>query len=201
MAILFADFIKENISEDKVVDATNWLREKAYDVEPRKIDPQNIVRKNNMVAENRVRLGHLYLFKYDPKLKEELPYYDTFPVIFIIKIIKGGFIGLNMHYLPYTYRARLMDMLYNYVVGEEDMQRLKITYNILSNTSKLRYYKPCLKHYLNNHVRSRFLHVSPDEWEKALFLPLRRFKKASESQVHRDSVSQIRQSKLRGNIK
>jgi len=201
MANLFSSFIKDDIDSSKVVNATNWLREKAYDVEPRKVDPQQIIRKNTIVAENRVRLGHLYLFRYDPKLKIELPYYDTFPVIFIVKIIRGGFVGLNMHYLPYAFRAKLMDMLYDYVVGEEDMQRLKITYNVLSNTSKLRYYKPCLKHYLNNHVKSRFLHISPEEWEKALFLPLRRFKKATESEVHRDSVRQIRQAKLKGNVR
>lgn len=201
MAILFSDYIKEKIDSSKVLDATDWLREQSYGIDPRRIDTQNIIRKNSTVAENRVRLGHLYLFRYDPKLKQELPYYDTFPVIFIINIIKGGFIGLNMHYLPYEYRAKLMDMLYDYVTGEENMQRLKITYNVLSNTSKLRYYKPCLKHYLNNQVKSRFIHISPEEWEKALFLPLRRFKKALESEVHRDSVKQIRRSAQRGNVK
>lgn len=201
MAILFSDYIKEKIDSSKVLDATDWLREQSYSIDPKRIDTQNIIRKNSTVAENRVRLGHLYLFRYDPKLKQELPYYDTFPVIFIINIIKGGFMGLNMHYLPYEYRAKLMDMLYDYVTGEESMQRLKITYNVLSNTSKLRYYKPCLKHYLNNQVKSRFIHISPEEWEKALFLPLRRFKKALESEVHRDSVKQIRKSAQRGNVK
>jgi hypothetical protein len=170
-------------------------------VSPRDVDPQAIVRKATSNAVSRIRLGHLYLFKYNPKLKNELPYYDTFPVIFVINIIKGGFIGLNMHYLPYEYRAKLMDMLYGYVTGKEDQQRLKITYNILSNTTKLRYYKPCLKHYLNNNVKSRFLHIAPDEWDKAVFLPLRRFKKATEEQVHRESVRQIRQATLKGNIR
>jgi len=201
MASLFSKFIKEEIDSSKVLNATDWLREKSYEVEPRKVDAQDIIRKNTILAENRVRLGHLYLFKYDPKLKNDLPYYDIFPVIFIIKIIKGGFFGLNMHYLPLSYRAKLMDMLYDYVTGEEDMQKLKITYNVLNNTSKLRYYKPCLKHYLNNNVKSRFLHISPIEWEKALFLPLRRFKKATESEVHRDSINQIRKLKLQGNVR
>lgn len=200
MAILFSDYIKDSIDSSKVLDATNWLRDQSYKVEPRKVDAQNIIRKNSVVAENRVRLGHLYLFKYDPKLREELPYYDVFPVIFIIKIMRGGFLGLNMHYLPFSYRAKLMDMLYDYVTGEEDMKKLKITYNVLSNTSKLRSYRPCLKHYLNNNVKSRFLHISPEEWEKALFLPLRKFKKALESEVHKDSIKQIRQAYQRGNV-
>lgn len=201
MAILFEKYFKEKIDESRVLDATNWFRKQAAEVEPRDVDPQAIVRKSTTNAVSRIRLGHLYLFKYDPKLKNELPYYDTFPVIFVINIIRGGFTGLNMHYLPYEYRAKLMDMLYNYVTGEEDQQKLKITYNILSNTTKLRYYKPCLKHYLNNNVKSRFLHIDPLEWDKAVFLPLRRFKKATESEVHRDSVKQIRLANQRGNIR
>ena len=44
--------------------------------------------------------GRLNLFFYDPKFKKTLPYYDTFPLVLPLDPIKGGFIGMNFHYLP-----------------------------------------------------------------------------------------------------
>lgn len=196
MAILFSNFVKNDIDESKVLNASDWLREKASEVE--RVDTSKVIRKNSTAAVSRIISGHLYLYRYDPKLQQELPYYDIFPVVFPIQKTQGGFLGLNLHYLPFTYRARLMDALYEYVTGEEDLQKVKITYKILSSIAKLRYYKPCLKHYLNSHVKSRFLHIDPEEWDIALFLPLQKFKKASMQQVHRDSIRTIRQSNLRG---
>jgi hypothetical protein len=94
-----------------------------------------------------------------------------------------------------------MDALYDFATGEASLKKLRVTYRILSTTSKLRYYKPCLKHYLNTNIRSRFLHVSPEEWDTAVFLPMYNFKKATIQQVHRDSVKMIRRSNLRRVVK
>ena len=58
---------------------------------------------------------------------------------------------------------------------------------MLQKTSKLRFYKPCFKHYLSNQVRSRFAYVPPPEWEIATFLPTAQFEKASQSAVYKDS--------------
>ena len=43
----------------------------------------------------------------------------------------------------------------------------------------MRYFKPCFKHYLLNHVKSRFAEVPAPEWEIATFLPTAQWKKAS----------------------
>jgi hypothetical protein len=194
MATIFSNMIG-GMDESNVLNARDWFREKANEVQ--KVDTAKVIKKNSINTEARVRLGHLYLFRYEPKLQLTLPYYDAFPIIFVIKKVQGGFLGLNMHYLPYSYRAKLMDALYDFAVGESDMKRLRITYNILNATTKLRYYKPCIKHYLNSNIRSRFLHVSPEEWDTAVFLPMYNFKKATIQQVHRDSVRMIRRSNLR----
>lgn len=196
MAILFTDYIKEKMDEGKVLNASKWFREQASEV--KELDTSRVIKKGLSSAVSKVMHGHLYLFRYDPKLKEELSYYDMFPVTFVVRRETDRFYGINLHYLPYTYRAKLMDALYEYATGEEDLKKLRLTYNILSSVSKLRYYKPCYKLYLNNQVKSRFIHVSPDEWDTALFLPLHKFKKAPVQQVHRDSIAAIRKSNLRG---
>ncbi len=58
-------------------------------------------------------VGGMYMYLYDAKTKSKLPYYDRMPLIFPYKKVKGGFFGLNMHYLPLPLRANLMDALYD----------------------------------------------------------------------------------------
>ena len=43
--------------------------------------------------------GRMSMFFYDPKTKARLKYYDTFPLVLPIEPMRGGFIGLNFHYL------------------------------------------------------------------------------------------------------
>ena len=66
-------------------------------------------------ARNRKRFiyGDMYMYMYDPKHKQTLPYYDRFPLTIPIEPAKGGFLGLNLHYLPHTLRAQFLDQLYD----------------------------------------------------------------------------------------
>ena len=52
--------------------------------------------------------GRLNMFFYDPKFKSRLPYYDIFPLVLPIEPMKGGFLGLNFHYLPYGARFQFL---------------------------------------------------------------------------------------------
>ena len=93
----------------------------------------------------------MYTFFYDPKTKKDLPYYDRFPLIFKIKNVSGGFLGINMHYLPPQLRARLMDALYPLVTNRkyDETTRLRLTYDVLNSAAKYRFFKPTIKKYLN----------------------------------------------------
>ena len=50
--------------------------------------------------------GNMYMYFYDPKHKLTLPYYDRFPLTIMVDGAKGGFYGLNLHYLNYNTRAK-----------------------------------------------------------------------------------------------
>jgi hypothetical protein len=136
----------------------------------------------------------MYLFNYDAKHKDTLPYFDRFPLVFPFKKVKGGFYGINLHYLPLQYRARLMDALYDVTNNNryDETTRLRISYDILNQASRFRYFKPCVKHYLTSQLRSRFLYIYPSEWDIALFLPLERFQGASKATVFKDSRQALR---------
>lgn len=140
------------------------------------------------------QIGQMMLFEYDPKHKDTLPYYDRFPLIFPINIAKGGFLGMNMHYLPPRLRAQLMDALYDAANNQrfDEKTRLDISYRILSQSSKYRLFKPTVKRYLTKHVRSRFVRINASEWDIALFLPLQSFQKGSVQKVYADSRKIIR---------
>ena len=128
----------------------------------------------------------------NPKHKETLPYYDTFPLVIVVKPAKGGFLGLNLHYLPPTLRAMFLDALMDNVTSKKsDDAKFDLTVRLLAGTSKLRYYEPCIKHYLNAHVKSKFAEVKAPEWEIATFLPTAQFQKASNTKVYADSRKMI----------
>lgn len=177
--------------QTRAVDARAWLRDKAQEV--RRVDSLGIIRQNTSNLQTRVMPGHMYMFYYDPKMKDQLPFYDRFPLIFPFRKVPDGFYGINMHYLPYMMRAVLMDRLYSLVTNKnmDETTRLRLSYRILSSSSQYRFIKPCVKHYLNSHVKSRFLYIHPTEWDVALFLPTERFVKASKQTVFNNSRRMI----------
>jgi hypothetical protein len=134
------------------------------------------------------------MFTYDAKHKAKLPYYDKFPLIFPYKKVKGGFMGINLHYLPHAYRAELMDALYDLSSNKkyDETTRLRLNYNVLNSASKFENFKPCVKHYLTSQLRSRFLYIYPSEWDVALFLPTERFQGAGKTTVWADSKRKIK---------
>lgn len=134
-------------------------------------------------------MGRMYFFAYDPKTKDKLPYYDTFPLIFIIEEYPDGFLGLNLHYLNVRDRAMLLNRLVQYRNNSKYDQttRLRMSYRTISAVAKMDIAKPCIKRYLFNHVKSRFIEINADEWIIATFLPVENFVGASKSKVHRDS--------------
>lgn len=139
-------------------------------------------------------IGKMYSFVYDPKWKETLPYYDTFPLIFPFDLKEDRIMGLNLHYLPPALRATLMNALYdNLQVGKKNSNTyLKINYQILAGASKYKYFKPCLKSYLFDHVRSPFMNISPQLWDYTLMLPLARFQKKTQDYVWIESALKVR---------
>ena len=129
--------------------------------------------------------GRMYNFQYDPKMKLSLPYYDRFPLCIPIQRAKGGFHGINLHYLHPVIRAQFLDALMdfasdqNFTIGT----RMRLTYNMLKGSTKLKWFKPCFKHYLTNHIQSPLLLIEPADWEIAIFLPTDSFRKVDRSSV------------------
>ena len=130
--------------------------------------------------------GRLNMYFYDPKTKKKLPYYDTFPLVLPVDTFRGGFVGLNFHYLPYIMRFRLLQEIQRYASNTQFDSTTKImaTYSTLKNIPLI---KPTIKKYLWRHVRSNFLRIDADEMAIAVYLPVQQFRKAPASKVWADS--------------
>jgi len=126
--------------------------------------------------------GLLNMFVYDPKLKDKLPYYDTFPLVLPIEKYNNGFLGINLHYLSIPMRIRLLDRLTETANNKkfDESTRLNADYSKLKNVNLI---KPCLKRYLAGQVKSKFRKVGADEFIIATLLPVQKFKKQSDKHV------------------
>lgn len=169
-------------------EAKEWFRMKAQMA--RNIDTAKVLQQSNAASKRTTtKIGQMFLFAYDAKHKDTLPYYDRYPLIFPFRKLNDGFLGINMHYLPPMLRARLMDALYDNLTNTkmDESTRIKISYQILSSSSKFKYFQPCVKRYLNSQLDSKLIYIDPKEWDFALFLPLQKFKGASITTVYKDS--------------
>jgi len=143
-----------------------------------------------------VDIGKMFFYTYDPKTKEDLPYYDIFPLILMVKPLDDGWHGLNLHYLPPKQRQILISRLLENLsdVRIDNNTRLKINYQLLKSASKYRLYKPCFKRYLVSHVRSSMRPIPMRHWAKAILLPVARFKKQTEKKVWAESLRIAREA-------
>jgi hypothetical protein len=184
---------RQGIIPARTVAARDWYRSAAGKLMSN-ISPGVFEKRTDEARKvSSMEFGYMYAFRYDPKTKNDLPYYDTFPLIFPVRMDSDGFLGINFHYLPPVLRAKLMNALYSTLTNKkyDDTTKVKISYSILQSASKYRFFKPMLKKYLRSHVRSQFLEIQVNEWDIAIFLPTESFRKADTGRVWEESRKQI----------
>lgn len=173
-----------------------WFEQQVLIMTRQQLTPQRVLNGNPEQLVTRIMPGHLYMFVYDPKTKAELPYYDRFPLVFPFRKTPDGFIGLNMHYLPYPLRINLLDNLLTYASNQrfDETTRLKYSWALIDGMSKYAAAKPCVKQYLIGHVRTQFRQVESSNWATAMLLPVERFVGASKQEIWADSRKIIRKN-------
>ena len=160
----------------------------------RNINRRKLLKDPALEKRNRARVGSMYMYFYNPKHEDTLPYYDLFPLTIMVQPVPGGFHGLNLHYLPPALRARLFDSLVDLTNNKryDESTRFKLTYDLLKSASKMRFFKPCYKHYLYSQIEGSVAMVEAPAWEMALFLPTEQFRKSTKTAVWKDSRERMR---------
>jgi len=174
----------------------SWFDKQVASMAKQQLTPNKVLQGNPDQLVTRIMPGHLYMFAYDPKLKKELPYYDRFPLVFPFSKTPDGFIGLNMHYLPYQLRIALLDNLLVFRSNNrlDETTKLKYSWQVLDGVSRYKAAQPCVKQYLIGHVRTQFRQVEAKDWATAMLLPVERFVGASKQEVWAESRKIIRKA-------
>ncbi len=136
--------------------------------------------QSTLVRPSNINKAKLTMFSYKAKHEKTLPYYDRFPLSMILGTTNDGFIGLNFHYLPYQYRARLLDAVaFGTKLNWQSLKKNKVVY-------------PCIKKYLTSHVQgSNGMVIQGTEQLKfAIFLPIEKFNTRKEN-VWKDSIRML----------
>ena len=99
--------------------------------------------------------GHMYMFEYKAKMKH-LPYFDKFPLVYVLKASRSEFWGLNLHYLT-------------------PKRRIQATKKLMQG--RIDFPKKCFHKYLQPHVEGLLLDLAASEWDTAILLPTEDFVK------------------------
>ena len=158
---------------DKILDTTTGP--KSYDWYRKKVNAMTTPGAKSLINKGKATLrpkyGVMNLFGYDAKHKATLPYYDKFPLIFPIEPAKGGFIGINFHYLPFGARVAFLKQLSQYATDDNFNNNTRYMLDWVNNP----YFRKTTKRYLNSQVRTSFLNIPANEMAVAIFLPVARF--------------------------
>ena len=115
--------------------------------------------KEDAQDENRLRRfarqGRIFIFEYKAKMKH-LPYYDEFPLAYVLHAAPEYFIGANLHYLHPKKRPLVIEKLHQ---GRIDIPRI------------------CIHKYILDHVDGFLLDLASAEWDTAISLPIEHFVK------------------------
>ena len=93
------DAIRTNQVAARARAAGNWFRSIVNRTKGKfsKETPKTILSRQESIVATTI-LGKMYFYSYNPKWKDKLPWYDTFPLVFPIERYSDGFLGLNFHY-------------------------------------------------------------------------------------------------------
>lgn len=166
----------------------DWYQSQIRTLSRASTAPNKLMQNTPMIVD-RIMPGRMYMFFYDPKFKDTLPYYDMFPLVLPFHISSDSFHGINLHYLPYVMRFKLLGALHSLAVedGITEENRLRISWKLLQGMSRVAPIKACVKQYLKSHVQSRFLNIKYPDWITAAMLPVERFEGATKNAVWEDS--------------
>ena len=113
--------------------------------------------------------GELYFFTYSAQTKQ--PYYDMYPLAYVIEMRTGGFLGCNLHYVRLT-------------------QRDELAISLLNNSAQGAVAVPpiTLHKYLYTGVRGTPYRIPNSEWSDVAQLPTEKFIDMRGIPVPRDRI-------------
>lgn len=156
---------------------------------------QSLQKNDTLSIPNRLFQGQMVFFKYKPQNESFLSrntYYDSFPLVLITDVYRGGFEGINLHFLIPQHRTFLFDAIMRNLptikASEEWRTRLMVDYDRLDASRRYRFFKPCYRRYTWSGMKRRPVVIPFQIWEDMVQSETSRFVKARATTVYRDTL-------------
>ena len=190
----FREAFEDSGLKPRSKESNDWFEEKIEEITrpiDRKLLKEEVMRERGILTPH---VGRMYLFHYFPKGNLTLPYFDMFPVIFMMSIKKEYFQGINLHYLPLEIRREFFQTIMERtnIKAFNKQTYLRVDYDFLNSFRKYRAFKPCFKNYALDRVRGRVVNVPSPEWELVMNLPTAYWRRSSEAKIHAETRKRYR---------
>lgn len=148
------------------------------------------------ITRTRFQPGKIYVFKYDPKYKKELPWFDANPVVLAIEQVNNNDLGINLNLLPVPYKEKLLDELFTKMRIKVDKKEtdeilkidalkekpLRITYDGIKAYLEKDGYEFALRQYIPSRKKDQAV-VSYSKWPEIALCDFMDFNKTNVMKV------------------
>lgn len=157
------------------------------------------LQRNKMLSlPSRLIQGQMVFFKYKPVDESFISrntYYDSYPLVLVTGVYRGGFEGVNLHFVDSDYRQFLFDTIMRGLPVMKSTQewrnRILVDYDRLNSRRPMRYFKPAYRKYLWKGMKKRPVIIPFNMWEQMVQSNTSRFINAKPVTVFRESRKRI----------
>lgn len=106
-----------------------------------------------MARPRKMQYHSMYYFKYNPKFKDVLPYWDKFPFIIPLNIGATHTLGLNTHWIPQRFKKKFIEWLINQSMKLKTPSKFsRVTYDMIKKNPQLRPALQGIRLYINTRM-------------------------------------------------
>ena len=139
----------------------------------------------------KAHLGAMFIMIYDAKWKDILEFWDALPLFVLIAKGADRWMGLNLHYLPYTWRVSIAKKLMTMFASKKRIQYKDVVQAIKSAKVPEGYLYLCIRTYLYTRIRSDVWEFNRMNYEEMIKNVMPKFKKAGEEYVYKTLLSRF----------
>ena len=138
-----------------------WYREKVFNKSPENIITEeradevgDVLERDQNRSTSFPLLFNLMFYKYKAKTRRDLPFYDKYPLAFVLEMDARSFFAVNLHYYS-------------------PEERMGIVASLAAD--KIPKFRKGAHKYLLSEVRSPYLILAQQEWQTMCLLPVEEF--------------------------
>lgn len=138
--------------------------------------------------------GYVYMFRYVPPDKKDMPFYDEYPLILTLGFSGNTVFGINLHYVPVRTRLAMVLLILKSLTNDKDNAKIRME-NVIRSSIFRKYIDVLGEQFFFMGIKSKIRHVTPDEFVIMSFLPTYKFRKKSKSQILSTVKSEVKKRK------